>query len=39
MSLSGDGALPGSSFEIDPEIHEARATLRVDLYDFASPWR
>lgn len=38
MGLSGDGALSGSDFEIDPEIHEARATLRVEIFDFVNPW-
>lgn len=28
-----------SFFELDPEIHEARATLRVEVWDFAMPWR
>jgi hypothetical protein len=28
-----------SSFKLDPDIHEARASLRVDVFDFARPWR
>lgn len=35
-SLPADG---GSFFEIDPEIHEARASVRVEVWDFATPWR
>ncbi len=36
------GSLPlngQSTFEIDPEIHEARAAVRVEIWDFATPWR
>ena len=30
----------GSSFvKIDPEIHEVRAGVRVEVWDFATPWR
>ena len=28
-----------SSVKIDPEIHEARATVRIEIWDFAMPWR
>lgn len=39
--LRGGGVPQGSNsfFKLDPEIHEARATLRVNVWDFASPWR
>ena len=39
--LRGNGVPQGSNsfFKLDPEIHEARATLRVNVWDFASPWR
>ena len=30
----------GSSFvEIDPEIHEVRAGVRIEVWNFATPWR
>jgi opacity protein-like surface antigen len=39
--LSGNGVDPNenSFFELDTDIHEARAAIRVDVWDFASPWR
>ena len=39
--LRGGGVPAGSDsfFKFNPEIHEARATIRVELWDFASPWR
>jgi hypothetical protein len=35
-SLPADG---GSFFKIDPEIHEARGSVRIEVWDFATPWR
>lgn len=35
-SLPNDGT---SSVKIDPEIHEVRAGVRVEIWDFAIPWR
>ena len=37
--LSGSSVLQPSFFKLDTEIHEARATLRVNAWYFASPWR
>jgi opacity protein-like surface antigen len=37
-----DGGVPQDSdsfIKIDPDIHEARASVRVEFWDFASPWR
>lgn len=37
--LRGTGLEPTSFFELNPEIHEVKATLRVEVFDFVSPWR
>jgi hypothetical protein len=37
--LKEGGVQQDSFFELDPEIHEARATLRVNVWDFDVPWR
>jgi hypothetical protein len=39
FTLREDGASNGSFFKLDPEIHEARASIRVDVFGFTSPWR
>ena len=41
FGLNGGSVPAGSNsfMKLDPEIHEARATLRVEVWDFASPWR
>lgn len=38
-SLRGSALPARAPFKIDPEIHEARASLRIDVWDFATPWR
>jgi hypothetical protein len=37
--LEGGGVSEDAHIKLDTEIHEARASVRVDFYGFASPWR
>lgn len=39
IDLDGGGAPVGGDVEFDPDVHEFRVQIRVEVYDFRSPWR
>jgi len=39
IDLENGGVATGGSVKLDPQVHELRVQVRVEVYDFLSPWR